>query len=148
MHDAGKVLAGLVVFLAIATSPVWYNALRGSHAGAPELTIAADSKQCVAPTPYMRVYHMDMLNDWRDQAVRTSDSTYVGANGKRYQMNLAETCLGSCHSNREEFCDRCHQYVGAEPYCWDCHGAPSDALWKKSNARDRSEIEVAVRPPG
>ena len=67
---------------------------------------------------------MDMLNDWRDEAVRTSDTTYVGLDGNEYEKSLAGTCLGDCHSNKDEFCDRCHEYVGAEPYCWDCHGAP------------------------
>jgi hypothetical protein len=128
MHDAGKVLAGLVVFLAITTSPMWYHAVSGAEAGAPELRIASESRQCLAPTPYMRAFHMDMLDAWRDEAVRTSDTTYVGLDGKVYQKNLAGTCLGDCHSNKDEFCDRCHEYVGAEPYCWDCHGSPSDAL--------------------
>ena len=126
MHDAGKVLAGLVVFLAIATSPMWYFAVSGAEVKAPELSIASESQQCLAPTPYMRAFHMDMLNDWRDQAVRTSDTTYVGLDGKPYEMNLAGTCLGACHSNKGEFCDSCHEYVGAEPYCWDCHNAPGD----------------------
>ena len=128
MHDAGKVLAGLVVFLAIATSPAWYHAVSGRRAGPPELAISAESQQCLAPTPYMRAFHMDMLNTWRDEAVRTSDTTYVGLGGKEYEKNLAGTCLGDCHSNKDEFCDRCHEYVGAEPYCWDCHGSPEDTL--------------------
>jgi hypothetical protein len=128
MHDAGKVLAGLVVFLAIVTAPAWYHALSGSAAAAPELSIGSESQQCLADTSYMRAYHMDMLNNWRDEAVRTSDTTYVGLDGETYQKNLAGTCLGDCHSNKEQFCDRCHEYVGAEPYCWDCHGSPSDAL--------------------
>ena len=128
MHDAGKVLAGLVVFLAIATSPMWYFAVSGAEAKAPELNIAAESKQCLAPTPYMRAFHMDMLNDWRDEAVRTSDTTYVGLDGKTYEKSLAGTCLGDCHANKDQFCDRCHEYVGAEPFCWDCHGSPNDAL--------------------
>ena len=128
MHDAGKVLAGLVVFLAIATAPAWYHALTGSATAAPELSISSDSQQCLADTAYMRTYHMDMLDDWRDEAVRTSDTTYVGLDGKTYEKSLAGTCLGDCHSNREQFCDRCHEYVGAEPFCWDCHGSASDDL--------------------
>ena len=126
MHDAGKVLAGLVVFLAIGTSPAWYHALRGGQAGPPELTISPESQQCLAETSYMRTSHMDMLDDWRDQAVRTLDATYVGLDGKPYEMSMAGTCLGACHSNKEEFCDSCHEYVGAEPFCWSCHRARGD----------------------
>ena len=128
MYDAGKVLAGLVVFLAIVTSPVWYHAASGAEAKPPKLEIAAASQQCVASTPYMRAFHMDMLNDWREEAVRTTDTTYVGLDGKTYQKSLEDTCLGNCHSNREQFCDRCHQYVGAEPYCWDCHHSTGGTL--------------------
>ena len=128
MHDAGKIIAGLVIFLAIVTSPMWYHAASGANANPPELKIAASSQQCLAPTEYMRAFHMDMLDDWRDEAVRTSDTTYVGLDGKPYDKNLAGTCLGACHSNKDEFCDSCHEYVGAEPYCWDCHGSPGDAL--------------------
>ena len=69
-----------------------------------------------------------VLTSIGDEAVRTSDTTYVGLDGKSYEKNLAGTCLGECHSDKDEFCDSCHEYVGAEPYCWDCHGSPGDAL--------------------
>ena len=128
MYDAGKVLAGLVVFLAVVTAPAWYYALAGSGLAQPELSISPESQQCIEDTAYMRAYHMDMLDDWRDEAVRTSDTTYVGLDGKAYEKSLAGTCLGDCHSDRDRFCNSCHEYVGAEPYCWDCHGSPGDAL--------------------
>ena len=125
MHDAGKIIAGLVVFLALVTLPMWYQVARGAGTAPPELEMARDSKQCVAPTEYMRALHMDLLNLWRDQAVRDGDRIYVGVGGKEYEKSLTGTCLG-CHSSREAFCDRCHEYVGAEPYCWDCHGRPAE----------------------
>jgi hypothetical protein len=121
MHDAGKVAAGLVIFLALVTLPVWYQAARGAEPGAPELEKAVEGPECVAPAEYMRALHMDLLNVWRDEAVREGDRAYVGLGGKVYEKSLTGTCMG-CHANKEEFCDRCHDYVGAEPYCWDCHG--------------------------
>lgn len=124
MYDAGKILTGLVIFLAIATSPMLYQWAKGAAPGAPELKISPESKQCVAPTEFMRSLHMDLLNDWRDEAVRDGDRMYVSFNGKVYEKSIAVTCLGSCHSNRAEFCDRCHEYVGERPYCWNCHGKP------------------------
>lgn len=33
------------------------------------------------------------------------------------------SCM-DCHSNRDQFCDRCHFYVSVDPYCWDCHIEP------------------------
>jgi len=29
-------------------------------------------------------------------------------------MSLSQTCLG-CHSNKEKFCDACHNYSGSSP---------------------------------
>jgi formate-dependent nitrite reductase cytochrome c552 subunit len=89
------------------------------------LNIVSDSKECVEPTPYMRSRHMNLLDDWRQEAVRDGDRIYVGLGGVKYEKNLSGTCILSCHSNREVFCDRCHEYVGVRPYCWDCH-APTD----------------------
>jgi len=126
MHDAGKIIAGLVVFLALVTFPMWYQVARGAGTASPELETVRDSKECVAPTEYMRALHMDLLNVWRDEAVRDGDRIYVGVGGKEYEKSLTGTCLG-CHSSKEAFCDRCHGYVGAEPYCWDCHGEPAEA---------------------
>jgi hypothetical protein len=121
MHDAGKISAGLVIFLALVTVPVWYQAARGAETKPPELSMATGGSECVAPTEYMRALHMDLLNVWRDEAVRDGDRGYVGLGGKVYEKSLTGTCIG-CHSDKEAFCDRCHDYVGAEPYCWDCHG--------------------------
>jgi hypothetical protein len=122
MHDAGKITVGLVIFLAIVTVPVWYQAARGAEPGAPELEMPADAEECVEPGRYMRALHMDLLNVWRDEAVREGERSYVGAGGKVYEKSLTGTCMG-CHSSQEAFCDRCHEYVGAEPYCWECHSA-------------------------
>ena len=124
MHDGGKVTAGLVIFLALVTLPMWYQVARGAETKPPKLALVADSKDCVAPSQYMRALHMDLLNVWRSEAVRDGDRTYLGVGGVEHEKSLAGTCLG-CHSSKEEFCDRCHDYVGAEPYCWDCHAEPA-----------------------
>jgi hypothetical protein len=120
MHDAGKILSGLVVFLAIATLPLWYHAVRDARAEPPEVALPAGETECVAPTEYMRELHMDLLNEWRDDSVRGGDPIHIGIGGKHFQKSFSGTCM-NCHSNREQFCDRCHQYVGVDPYCWSCH---------------------------
>jgi len=140
MHDAGKVIAGLVIFLGVLTSPMWYQAMKGAAAGAPELKIESESPVCVAETSYMRSLHMDLLDDWRDEAVRDGDRLYVGLGGAEYDKSITGTCLGSCHSNKEEFCDQCHQYVGAEVYCWDCHAVQNAEAMV---GIDGSEFEAA-----
>jgi hypothetical protein len=39
-------------------------------------------------------------------------------------MSLTGTCLTGCHTNKAEFCDRCHNYAAVSVYCWDCHVDP------------------------
>ena len=70
MHDAGKVITGLAIFLALVLSPVWYQAARGAETGPPELERAIDGPDCVAEIEYMRSLHMELLDVWRDEAVR------------------------------------------------------------------------------
>jgi len=126
MHDTGKIITGLIVFLVIITSPMWYHKASGTVPTIPDPKIISDSKVCVAPTDYMKVLHMDLLNEWRDDVVRRDDRFYLGLDGKEYEKSLSHTCM-DCHSNKSEFCDRCHDYTGVEPYCWDCHVEPREA---------------------
>ena len=123
MSDALKIIAGLVIFLVIVTSPMWYHLVSGTTPDAPELEMPVDAKECVEATAYMRTYHMDMLNEWRDDVVRDGDRTHVSPDGVEYDKSLSRTCM-SCHSDKEKFCDRCHDYAGVTPYCWDCHVEP------------------------
>jgi len=68
---------------------------------------------------------MDLLNQWRDDVVRRADRIHVGRDGKEYDKSLSRTCM-SCHSNKTEFCDRCHNYAAVAPYCWECHVEPRE----------------------
>ena len=127
MHDTGKIIGGLVIFLILATSPLWYNAMSASTAEAPELELPPNgSKECVESKEYMRAFHMDLLNTWRDDVVRTGVRDYVStSNGRSYDMSLSRTCM-DCHSNKADFCDRCHNFTAVSPYCWDCHVEPRE----------------------
>ncbi len=121
MKDKKKILAGLVVFIAVITFPFWFN--MGKAAPAPELELTAEAKaakSCVMPTEYMKVEHMQLLDVWRHNVVRRGERMFVNADGKLFNMSLSNTCL-DCHSNKEKFCDRCHDYASVRPYCWDCH---------------------------
>ncbi len=121
MKDRNKILAGLVIFIAVVTLPFWFN--MGKAAPAPELELTAKAKAaktCVMPTAYMKAEHMQLLDVWRHNVVRNGERAFVNAEGKLFNMSLSNTCL-DCHSNKEKFCDRCHDYASVRPYCWDCH---------------------------
>jgi hypothetical protein len=86
---------------------------------------ALAEKRCIEDTVFMRAKHMRLLVGWRDQAVRRGNHRYIAGNGRVYEIALTGACL-KCHSNKEQFCDRCHDYVGAKPSCWSCHIIPQE----------------------
>ena len=121
MNDKGKIITGLVIFIALVTFPFWYNLGKAAPAPEPQLTEKAKAaKACIRPTEYMRAEHMQVLDLWRDTVVRDAKRMYINEKGQAFNMSLSNTCL-DCHSNKKEFCDRCHDYASARPYCWDCH---------------------------
>jgi hypothetical protein len=127
MYDASKIVAGLAVFVVLATSPLWYNFLSAASPEAPDLKLPTNgSTECVEAKDFRRANHMDLLDQWRDTVVRDDVRTYTSEmSGKDYTMSLSDTCL-DCHSNKEKFCDACHTYSAVDPYCWDCHVIPEE----------------------
>lgn len=125
MHDGGKIILGLVIFLALITFPMWYNLASETSTYVPELEKPTNAKQCVRETEYMTGFHMDLLNTWRDDVVRGEDRFFVGPDGVTYEKSLSNTCL-DCHENKDQFCDKCHDYMAVDPYCWDCHIIPKE----------------------
>ena len=128
MYDSGKVIIGLLIFAGIFLFPFLYS--HGSPAVKPKPSLdtpaikALPEKKCVEDTQFMITTHMQFLNDWRDQALRDGKRWYVNKEGKKVWISLQNTCL-KCHSNKKEFCNKCHNYAGVDPYCWDCHYDPN-----------------------
>ena len=126
IYDKEKVIAGLIIFVVIVAFPFWYN--HGKAAPKPELKLtpkANAAKECIFPKEDMRTEHMQLLDEWRNTVVRDAKRLYVASSGKEYLMSLSNTCM-DCHSNKSEFCDRCHNYANVAPYCWDCHIYPEE----------------------
>jgi len=126
MKDKGKIVAGLIIFFMFVTFPFWYN--HGAASTAPEVVLtpkAKAAKTCIADKEFMRTEHMQILDEWRDTVVRDGQRVYVNEHGKEYVASLSDTCM-DCHSNKAEFCDRCHNYASVTPYCWDCHTYPEE----------------------
>jgi hypothetical protein len=129
MRDRSLIYIGLIVFLGIITVPFTYNLATGRTAVPPELTLPEQETQCVEGTEYMRSSHMQLLLQWREDFVRKNIREYTSMEyGKTYEVGLTGTCLKQCHTNKAEFCDRCHEYAAVEgPYCMDCHIDPTEA---------------------
>jgi len=125
MYDGGKILIGLLVFAALLLFPVWYNLASSSPTGLPELGKPVKGERCLLDTEQMRADHMALLDDWRDLVVRDGVRTYTNPHGEDFEMSLSHTCL-DCHADKAAFCDRCHTFMGVEPYCWDCHIVPQE----------------------
>ena len=123
MRDRALILTGLALCLALLTWPVW-RALASAPARPPGLAKPVGATQCVRPTAYMRASHMTLLVEWRDRVVRDGVRSYSDGDGRQVAMSLTGTCLGACHTDKSAFCDRCHDYAGVSPTCWNCHVAP------------------------
>jgi hypothetical protein len=123
MPDRPLIYAGLAVFVGLITFPIWYNRVAGTTSAAPVLQKPVKGDRCIYPAEFMRASHMNVLMDWRDQVVR-SNNRLVTAGGRTYTMSLTGTCM-DCHASKADFCDKCHNYAGVKPYCWDCHIDPA-----------------------
>ena len=78
------------------------------------LKLPADKeKKCVREVSYMRYHHMDLLKQVREEAVRF---------GRRGEITL-DGCR-ECHSDREGFCNQCHNAVSLNVDCFGCHYYP------------------------
>ena len=122
MRDKTLILAIIIAVLAGLAVPFLYSKIAGGTA--PVLAPPpGGEKQCVEPVEYMRKHHVDLLIQWRDARVREGVLKYVASDGREYTASLTQTCLG-CHSNKANFCDRCHDQIPEHPRCWDCHGRP------------------------
>jgi len=130
MNDTPKIITGLALFVVLITSPVWINLAGSREAAKLDVVYATKDipgrEKCVRETPYMTEQHMNLLNQWRDQAVRKNQRVDIAPDGRKFNKSLTHTCM-DCHSNKTEFCDRCHDYFKVSPYCWDCHTVPDSS---------------------
>lgn len=122
MHKAWSGTLFLLVVAAILTFPFWYS--YSEHADfAAEPIVKPASGECIESADVMRRTHMKILYQWRDEVVRGNSATkrdYVNSKGIHYNKSLTGTCL-SCHTSKEEFCDRCHKRVSIQTNCFQCH---------------------------
>jgi len=127
MFDRLRIILGIIAFLVIALAPFWYGNLTGNIRSVPIIKPGTDAERCVENTLYMKSKHMDLLDNWKESVVRDGMRIHKTVEGRFYNKSLTGTCLG-CHTNKAQFCDRCHDYTGVKPRCWDCHIELKDVL--------------------
>lgn len=133
MYDGWKIIIGILIFLGLIAFPFIYDI--GKAKGPPPdpkvdtpeiMKLPESERKCVESKEYMKREHMQMLDDWRNWVVRDNLTVFTASDGKQYTMSLQNTCM-NCHSNKDEFCDECHDYAVVSPYCWDCHLEPKES---------------------
>ncbi len=124
MYNANKVIPGIIIFILFFTAPIWLNF--GKLEAIPQPELPKGKKECVESKAYMRAYHMKLLDEWRKKAIRKNQYIYINSKGEKIRISLQKTCL-KCHTNREKFCDRCHNFVITHPDCWHCHFTKEEA---------------------
>jgi len=115
--NAKPAIAIVALVIGLLATPFLYTAAGNGlfrKPPKPALVFPAKGGKCIEPAEFMRSNHMTLLAHVRDDIVRN------GAHKPNYHI---EHC-SSCHTKRAEFCDRCHNYVGVKPECWDCHYLP------------------------
>lgn len=138
MYDRGKIIIGLVIFALVVIFPFLVSIggdVKNEEMKQLDLDTAdlkAKYEHCVEPADYMRANHMQILDDWRDDVVRNNDRYHVSQEyGTEYDKSLSsegkKSCM-SCHTNKSEFCDACHDYASVKPYCWTCHIEPKESI--------------------
>ena len=86
-------------------------------------------EHCVAPTSFMRRYHMSMLLHHRKVVV------HEGIRTEQYDLNRCISCHAVrgadgkfvSYSNPKHFCRSCHDFAAVSIDCFECHASrPSE----------------------
>lgn len=126
MHNVKSLVIGSLIIIVVFTAPYWVGKI-GKPYTATDIVLPHNEKSCVEDTQFMRSQHMRLLNEWRDEALRNENRSYISAkDNKRWTISLQNTCM-KCHKNYSTFCEKCHVANSVYPYCWTCHIRPTEA---------------------
>ncbi len=101
MRDRGIIYAGLAVFLGADDFPALVQpGGRAPRTRDRSLSFLPSKSSVSLRSKYMRNSHMDLLIQWREQAVRQGDKHFTAFNGKSYTIALVGTCLQLPHETR------------------------------------------------
>lgn len=126
MYNAKYIIPGIIITIILLTSPFWLN-IGTTNYVYPEVSLpkGKDMDTCIEPKEWMRINHMNLLNQWRDEATREGNHIYTATDDRTWEISLQNTCM-KCHTSKTDFCDKCHNSNNVQPYCWTCHIAPRE----------------------
>ena len=124
MYNAKAVYIGIIILVVLLSAPFWAGLFGKSYTETGVSKPEAE-ESCVEDAQFMRAQHMRLLNEWRDEALRNENRTYVAKNGQKWEISLQNTCM-KCHTDYNGFCDKCHLSNSVRPYCWTCHIIPTE----------------------
>jgi hypothetical protein len=108
-------LGAAMVLLVVPLSASVIGFASGSEK-APFLQPVTAGSACVLDASAMRYHHMTYLKELRDQVVRSGVRDGVVGSAPRGMSSCH-----SCHADRTQFCDKCHNRAGVTPDCFGCH---------------------------
>ena len=68
MYNSKAVILGIIIFVVLFTSPFWASMLGKSYTSTG-VALPKNDKECVENVDFMRDKHMQLLNEWRDEAL-------------------------------------------------------------------------------
>ena len=98
MHYGFPIIVGLVIFIGMLTAPFAIGTMTKEYKQ-PELKMPVGEKECIESKEFMRTEHMQLLNDWRDWALRDGKRIYTNHAGKEFVISLQNTCM-KCTTTR------------------------------------------------
>jgi len=121
MYHKGYVILGIIIFLILLAMPYWVTAGNINYEDIHKVLAKPKGKKCIEDVKWMAANHMELLNKWREMAVRCGMRIYHTKNGV---FNVSLVQCWKCHEY-DKFCKRCHEFMEVHPVCWDCHYNPS-----------------------
>ncbi len=135
-------LAMILAILAIVVVGV----VTGPALAGPPQPSKGQGDKCVAPTDWMRRYHMTTLMHQRDETVHE---------GIRIPKFSLKGCI-DCHqvkgadgkavtvADPKHFCRTCHDYAAVRVDCFECHASRPGEPTKTGSATDNPHADAAA----
>ena len=114
-----------VILLLIVCVPIGYYLVRDVFSQEDEAFLEMPDpkyKECVRDAEYMRLQHWVLLKEVREKVVREGEKVTVVQGGEEVEVTLSG--CRDCHTNRERFCNECHDIANVSLDCFGCHNYP------------------------